>query len=234
MNKTNEGLPELIGGLLRKGEKMLLTGPRFAGKSQLLIELAAAFAIGADWAGLRCTKSRAFYVNLQMDGTSCINRFQNVFEKKGLAPENDSGLSMWHLRDYAETMEALAPSLISMAKGLRSDVIILDQIEDVFSGSLRNEKDVAAFCAQLEKIIRETGAAVICCAADPKIYPANAGLQDYRIGSDVFGPEGDCFLHLSPQGSLGRLEGERKDGLPFAVDLCYAWPVHAVAAGKEA
>ena len=48
MNKTNEGLPELIGGLLRKGEKMLLTGPRFAGKSQLLIELAAAFAIGAD------------------------------------------------------------------------------------------------------------------------------------------------------------------------------------------
>ena len=130
MIETKKCPPELIGGLLRKGEKMLFTGPRFAGKSQLLIELAAAFAIGTDWAGLRCTKSRAFYVNLQMDGASCINRFQSVFEKKGLAPEKDSGLSVWHLRNYAETMEELAPSLINMAKGLRSDVIILDQMED--------------------------------------------------------------------------------------------------------
>ena len=130
MIETNKCPPELIGGLLRKGGKMLFTGPRFAGKSQLLIELAAAFATGTDWIGLRCAKSRVFYVNLQMDGASCINRFQSVFEEKGLVPAKDSGLSIWHLRDYAETMEELAPSLINMAKGLRSDVIILDQMED--------------------------------------------------------------------------------------------------------
>ena len=233
MNKKDKASPELIGGLLKKGETMLLTGPRFAGKSQLLIELAAAFATGADWIGRSCAKSRAFYVNLQMDGASCTERFRAVFEKKGLAPEKDSGLSMWHLRNYAGMMEELAPSLINMANGLHSDVIILDQLEDVFTGNLWNEKDVSAFCRQLERIRRETGAAVICCATDPKIYPANAVLQDYRIGSDLFGPEGDCFLHLSPLGSLWRLEGERKDGLPFAVDLCYDWPLHAVAAGKE-
>ena len=75
---------------------------------------------------------------------------------------------------------------------------------------------------------------MICCATDPEIYPAGAGLREYRIGSDLFGPEGDCFLHLAPLGSFWRLEGERKDGVPFAVDLCYDWPLHAVAAGKEA
>ena len=234
MTETKDYPQELIGGLLRKGEKMLFTGPRFAGKSQLLIELAAAFATGSDWTDLSCAKSRAFYVNLQLDSASCVNRFRSVFKKKGLAPGDDSGLSMWHLRDYAARMEELTPSLISMAKGLRSDVIILDQLEDVLSGSLFSEKDAAAFCAQLERIVRETGAAVICCATDRETYPANATLQDYRTGSDLFGPEADCFLHLAPLGTLWRLEGERKDGMPFSLDLCYNWPVHTVAARKEA
>ena len=50
--------PELIGGVLRQGHKMLMAGPSKAGKSYALIELAVSIAEGLPWLGFQCAQGR--------------------------------------------------------------------------------------------------------------------------------------------------------------------------------
>ncbi|MBQ9003063.1 MAG: PriCT-2 domain-containing protein, partial [Eggerthellaceae bacterium] len=65
--------PALIDGMLRVGHKMLLSGPSKAGKSFALIALCIELARGGSWLGFTCRKSHVMYVNLELDGDSCLN-----------------------------------------------------------------------------------------------------------------------------------------------------------------
>ena len=58
---------ELIGGILRRGHKMLISGSSKAGKSFLLMELCVAIAEGREWLSFNCRKGRVLYVNLEID-----------------------------------------------------------------------------------------------------------------------------------------------------------------------
>ena len=75
-------LPELadclIDGVLRKGHKMLVSGPSKAGKSFLLLELAIAIAEGGQWLGWNCKRGRVLYVNLELDRASCLHRSRSA------------------------------------------------------------------------------------------------------------------------------------------------------------
>ena len=70
--------PCLIDGILRKGHKMLISGPSKAGKSFLQIELCIAIAEGKKWLQWNCAQGRVMYVNLELDRASCLHRFKAV------------------------------------------------------------------------------------------------------------------------------------------------------------
>ena len=78
-----DNLPELspclIDGVLRKGHKMLISGPSKAGKSFLQIELCIAIAEGKKWLQWHCAQGRVMYVNLELDRASCLHRFKDVY-----------------------------------------------------------------------------------------------------------------------------------------------------------
>ena len=68
-------MPELIGGVLRIGQKMIVTAGSKTGKSFLVMELAMAIATGRDWLGFPCIKGKVLYVNFEIQDASCGDRF---------------------------------------------------------------------------------------------------------------------------------------------------------------
>lgn len=76
--------PELIGGLIRLGHKLLLQGPSKSGKSFMLIELSICLAEGLDFIGFPCRKSKVVYINLEIDRASVIHRFKAIYEALGI------------------------------------------------------------------------------------------------------------------------------------------------------
>ena len=81
----------LIEDILRKGHKMLVSGPSKAGKSFLLLELAIAIAEGSKWLGWQCQQGRVLYVNLELDRASCLHRIKDIYRRSGIWPSGTCG-----------------------------------------------------------------------------------------------------------------------------------------------
>lgn len=195
-----ENLPELapplIDGVLRQGHKMLLAGPSKAGKSFALIELATSIAEGVSWFGWECAQGRVMYVNLELDRASCLNRFRDVYEARGLLPENLHNIDVWNLRGKSVPMDKLAPKLIRRAKNKNYIAVIIDPIYKIITGDENSADQMAHFCNQFDKVCTELGCAVIYCHHHSKGEQASKRSMDRASGSGVFARDPDALLDL--------------------------------------
>ena len=188
--------PELIQGVLRKGHKLLLSGPSKAGKSFALIELCIAIAEGTEWLGLQCAPGGVLYVNLELDRASCLHRFQDVYKAMGVTPRNPDAIDIWNLRGRSCPMDKLSPKLIrrSLKKGYTA--VIIDPIYKVITGDENSADQMAAFCNQFDKICTELGCAVIYCHHHSKGSQGQKRSMDRASGSGVFARDPDALLDL--------------------------------------
>jgi RecA-family ATPase len=188
--------PELIQGVLRKGHKLLLSGPSKAGKSFALIELCIAIAEGIEWLGLQCAPGGVLYVNLELDRASCLHRFQDVYKAMGVTPRNPDAIDIWNLRGRSCPMDKLSPKLIrrSLKKGYTA--VIIDPIYKVITGDENSADQMAAFCNQFDKICTELGCAVIYCHHHSKGSQGQKRSMDRASGSGVFARDPDALLDL--------------------------------------
>ena len=187
---------ELIGGVLRKGHKMLIAGPSKAGKSFLQIQLAIAIAEGRDWLGWHCAKGRVMYVNLELDRASCLHRFKDAYSALGLEPRNIKNLEIWNLRGKSVPMDKLAPKLIRRAAKRDFVAIIIDPIYKVITGDENSADQMAAFCNQFDKVCTELGCAVIYCHHHSKGAQGGKKSMDRASGSGVFARDPDALLDM--------------------------------------
>lgn len=188
--------PPLIDGILRQGHKMLLAGPSKAGKSFALIELAISIAEGEEWFGWSCAQGRVMYVNLELDRASCLNRFRDVYEARGLSPENLRNIDVWNLRGKSVPMDKLAPKLIRRAKNKNYIAVIIDPIYKIITGDENSADQMAHFCNQFDKVCTELDCAVIYCHHHSKGEQANKRSMDRASGSGVFARDPDALLDL--------------------------------------
>jgi len=188
--------PPLIDGVLRQGHKMLLAGPSKAGKSFALIELATSIAEGVSWFGWECAQGRVLYVNLELDRASCLNRFKDVYEARGLYPKNLNNIDVWNLRGKSVPMDKLAPKLIRRAKNKDYIAVIIDPIYKIITGDENSADQMAHFCNQFDKVCTELGCAVIYCHHHSKGEQANKRSMDRASGSGVFARDPDALLDL--------------------------------------
>lgn len=190
----------LIDGILRKGHKMLISGPSKAGKSFFLMELAIALANGDPWIGFPCRKSRVLYINFEIDEASCINRFieirKAIRERRGLACDNMGDLLVWNLRGYAMKLGDLVPKLVARAKDLNLDVILVDPIYKVISGDENNASDMSAFCNEFDRIATLLKCSVIYCHHHSKGSQGQKKAMDRASGSGVFARDPDAQLDM--------------------------------------
>ncbi|MDR0885431.1 MAG: AAA family ATPase [Clostridiales Family XIII bacterium] len=188
--------PSLISGILRQGHKMLLAGPSKAGKSFLLIQLAIAIAEGRKWLDFKCEQGKVLYVNLELDGNSCMHRFNDVYEELGYPPEHTSNITLWNLRGKALPMDKLAPKLIRRALKERYIAVIIDPIYKVITGDENSADKMAEFFNHFDTICHELGAAVVYCHHHSKGSQGQKMAADRSSGSGVFARDPDALLDL--------------------------------------
>ena len=188
--------PCLIDGVLRKGHKMLISGPSKAGKSFLQIELAIAIAEGKKWLQWDCARGRVMYVNLELDRASCLHRFKDVYAALRLKPEHLDNIDIWNLRGQSAPMDKLAPRLIHRAKEKGYSAVIIDPIYKVITGDENSASEMAKFCNQFDKIAKELECAVIYCHHHSKGMQGGKRAMDRASGSGVFARDPDALLDM--------------------------------------
>lgn len=188
--------PELIHGVLRKGHKMLLSGPSKAGKSFALIELCIAIAEGTEWLGFRCEQGKVLYINLELDPASCLNRFNDVYKAMGISTPHPVNIDVWNLRGKSEPMDKLAPKLIRRAKQIGYTAIIIDPIYKVITGDENSADQMAAFCNQFDRVAAELECAVIYCHHHSKGSQGMKRAADRASGSGVFARDPDAIVDM--------------------------------------
>ncbi|MBQ3760909.1 MAG: AAA family ATPase [Clostridia bacterium] len=196
MQNIPELAPELIRGILRHGHKLLLSGPSKAGKSYALIELCIAIAEGRTWLGMECDQGSVLYINLELDKSSCMNRFRDVYRALGWESVNSGKIDVWNLRGKSCPMDKLVPKLIRRAKQKRYIAIIIDPIYKVITGDENSADQMSLFCNQFDKICTELGCSVIYCHHHSKGSQGQKRSMDRASGSGVFARDPDALLDL--------------------------------------
>ncbi|MCM3413543.1 AAA family ATPase [Metabacillus litoralis] len=188
--------PPLIEGVLRQGHKMLMAGPSKAGKSFALIELSIALAEGDKWLGWKCTQGKVLYVNLELDRSSALHRFKDVYNALGLKPNNINNIDIWNLRGKSVPMDKLAPKLIRRAQKKNYIAVIIDPIYKVLTGDENSADQMAHFTNQFDKIATELGSSVIYCHHHSKGTQGGKKSMDRASGSGVFARDPDALIDL--------------------------------------
>ena len=195
--------PELIKGLFRMNQKMIISGASKSGKSFMLIELALALASGTDWIGHPCKECKVLYVNLEIDGASFLNRIDNVAQIESIDRDIwDGNLKIMNLRGVHTNIREMRGALIAMIleeeaeTGEPFGAVILDPIYKISNGEENSAKDVGEFCANLDVICRETGAAVIFSHHHSKGDQGYKSAQDRASGSGVFARDPDTMVDM--------------------------------------
>jgi len=189
----------LIENILRKGHKMLISGPSKAGKSFFLMELAMALANGQKWIGFQCRKSRVLYINFEIDSASCIHRFMDIraaLIENGADCSHSEDLMVWNLRGHAMPLNEMVPKITAKCKDFNLDVILVDPIYKVLMGDENNASDMGAFCNEFDKIANLLHCSVIYCHHHSKGAQGFKKAMDRASGSGVFARDPDAQLDM--------------------------------------
>lgn len=193
--------PELIGGVLREGCKMIITGESKAGKTCLSQNLAVCIAEGREWLGkFPCEQGKVLYINLEVEAASLSLRFRSIYSAMGIKPTNKGAenIVQWNLRGYAAPMDKLAPKIIRRCRNTGPyKAIILDPLYKVQQGDENSAEAIIRFTNALDNIAHETGAAVIYDHHHPKGAIGDRKAIDRGAGSGVFSRDADAICDLS-------------------------------------
>lgn len=188
--------PVLIDGVLRKGHKLLISGPSKAGKSFALMELAIAIAEGRPWLGSACTAGRVLYLNMEIDDPSCIARFLKIYSELKISEPHPERISVWTLRGWAMPLAKLVPLIIQRAQGFAA--VIIDPLYKVMDGADENSNsDVARMVGAFDTIATATGASVIYAHHYAKGTAGDREAIDRAAGAGTFARDPDAILTLT-------------------------------------
>ena len=208
-----EQRPELVHGILRDGQKLVLSGPSKSGKSFAMAELAIAVSRGWEWLGHECEQGTVLYINLEIDRPTMQHRLLDAYrilkERHGEYTDGEAGgdralfnelrVGLWNLRGHGEPLDELAPRLIKEAKrsGVDIRLLIIDPIYKVLTGDENSAADVGRMCNQFDHMAEELGCAVAYAHHHSKAAMGYASSMDRASGSSVFARDPDAILDMS-------------------------------------
>lgn len=226
---------ELVEGLLRRGDQMLIAGGSKTSKSFLALELAVAVATGRDWLGnYHCRRGRVLYLNGEIRREIMERRLDALLqptgetEKTGIDRSELRGhLIFNHLRGYTVTISQICARI---ERGPKFDLIIVDPIYLV--GDVKDENDAAAvlrFLRELGNLAEKTGASIIAVHHHSKGQQGGKRSIDRASGSGAFGRWFDAILDISvlnvPAGIAEQAKSPGSIGMRLEYDLRnYAQP----------
>lgn len=198
--------PEVIKGLLRKGELINIISSPKIGKSYLVIDLAIAMILGGGWLGFECTKGRVLLIDNELHKETIAHRNGEVFAARayanGMAPEGGSipikkAIAYRSLRGDLKTVPQLQSILGSFPKDFFK-LIILDAFykfipEDVDENS---NSEMAQIYGMLEKYANDTGACFAIVHHSTKGDQYGKNVTDVGSGAGTMSRATDTHLVL--------------------------------------
>ena len=227
--------PVLIEGLLRKGRKGILTADSKAGKSFFAIEMALCVASGTPFLGRKCTKSKVCYFNYEIDEMEFMQRVKDVAAALGIPIEKfEDNFKVIHMRGLSLPLKVMKGNLIALLLKEQLytkepfSLIILDPIYKITAGDENSAKDVGMFCNDLDRITKETEAAIFYTHHHAKGDQGQKKTMDRGSGSGVFARDPDLMMDLIQLG----VDGQTKMALQNKT-LCDFWAKKLDETGKE-
>ena len=195
-------------GLLRQGQKLIVTGDSKMGKSYALIDLAEAVCTGGDWLDMPCAKGKVLYVNLEIEADEFRQRLHTVWNARRDHADTEKVNSLrqnfytWNLRGKARLMKELTPLLIRrVLKHGESGtfaMIIVDPVYKVNGGDDNDSRMVAEFTNAIDRITEECGCAVVYAHHHPKGTSGQKKAMDRMSGSGVYARDADSMCDFTP------------------------------------
>ena len=192
-----EEVPELIHGILHVGCKMIITADSKAGKSCMAENLAICIAEGKPWMKkFQCEKGRVLYIDLELSRRAIYDRTQ-LIRKELEVTSKIPNLEFFPLRGYAESLEALLPKIVRRARSKNYSAIVIDPLYKIQSGDENSAEALSKFCNALDRLARETGAALIITHHHPKGHAGDRKAIDRGAGSGVIARDADAIIDLA-------------------------------------
>lgn len=186
--------PELVGGMLHRGSKLVLGGGSKSFKTWCLLALAIAVAFGKEWLGHPTTPGKVLFLNFEIQPHAWQQRILAVARAMGATIEPGQ-ITLWNLRGHAADFRQLIPKIIERCRTENFALIVLDPIYKIYGNTDENSAgNVALLLNALERLATETGAAIAFGAHFAKGNAAGKEAIDRISGSGVFARDPDSLL----------------------------------------
>jgi hypothetical protein len=220
-----EDIPEasvLIQGMLRQGEKLVMSGPSKAGKSWAFLNMWLAISSGEEFWGKLTTPSKALFVNLELRPRTMQRRIDSILKAMGLE-SRPANSHLINLREWMAKNPEKDPFEFIERQVALSNVdfkaIFIDPIYKTYGNRSENDAgQMAELFGRMERLGNESGTAVLCSAHFAKGNASAKSHIDRASGSGVFARDPDCFITMSPHEDDGcyTIESTFRDWAPMA------------------
>ena len=186
---------ELVEGLFRKEEKVLIGGRSKAMKSWAAIDLAISVSEGIPFWNLTTMKGKVLIINLELMEGTLKRRLEIISKARGV--EISTNTSVLTLRGHPTNAAQLLVYLSKQTKP-EYDLIIIDPLYKLNAGKDENAAgEMATVMNTIEEIIKKTGAAVVIPAHFAKGDSSKKDSIDRISGSGVFARDSDSIITIT-------------------------------------
>ena len=197
---TGEGLldpdPEIIEGVLRERQVMLIAAPPKGGKTWLAVALMWALATGGEWLGARCARTRVVYCNMEVSPASFANRCEAVRGEMGIPHDAARMVDVLSGRGAGYDANRLVEAVLVHLGGTPACVVV-DCLYAIETGNENDAEAIRALFAELNRLTR-AGCSVVGVHHFPKGSSGMKASVDRMAGSSVFARAPDALLSLDP------------------------------------
>jgi len=188
--------PEIITGLLRRGDKLVLGGGSKSCKTWFAASLAISIAAGKPFLGFRTVKTPALFINLELPDDVMWDRMARLFLENQINPA-DCDIQIWNLRGNRDlSIEKLDAQL--SASAIKAGFIVLDPLYKLLGD--RSENDAAEMTSLfqiIEGIAHRMQAAVLIPAHYSKGNQSEKSAIDRISGSGAIARDADALITMT-------------------------------------
>jgi len=187
---------EIVGGLIHQGTKTILASGSKIGKTWVLLDLLTSVVSGTPFLERPTIAGPALLVNLEIAPAFMKERIETMQAKKGLSSLEN--LDVWTLRGQSLDIETLVDQIIERTKDTPYKLIVIDPIYKLMTGRSENAASgVGLLAHHIERIVENTGAAVVYAHHFTKGNAAKKKSIDRMSGSGVFARDADTIITLT-------------------------------------
>ena len=194
--KEAERMPLII-DLLDEGEMGECIAPSKTRKSFFMLQLAMCVAAGRQFLDFEISRrARVLVVNMEITTEWQHRRMNRMAAAMNIGRDEIADLHFANTRGLA--VADMPTAIIQTAKVLRPALIIVDPLYFLHDGDENAAKDMMPVVRDFQRMMKETGAALIMVHHDAKGKAGDRNIRDRGAGSSVFGRACDSRIVLTP------------------------------------